>query len=82
MPLLDPQVTAKIGILQSLDDAIAFRLSRLNLPCPGLHRRSEVHRSCLRPGLDSGIPGQVRGSVQGRTRGHGPGRDRTDHAAR
>ena len=34
MPLLDPQVTAKIGTLQSLDDAIAFRLSRLNLPCP------------------------------------------------
>jgi hypothetical protein len=24
MPLLDPQVTAKIGTLQSLDDAIAF----------------------------------------------------------
>ena len=34
MPLLDPQVTAKIGTLQSLDDAIAFRQSRLNLPCP------------------------------------------------
>jgi hypothetical protein len=34
MPLLDPQVTAKIGTLQSLDDAIAFRRSRLNLPCP------------------------------------------------
>jgi hypothetical protein len=34
MPLPDPQVTAKIGTLQSLDDAIAFRLSRLNLPCP------------------------------------------------
>ena len=34
MPLLDPQVTAKIGTLQSLDDAIAFPLGRLNLPCP------------------------------------------------
>jgi hypothetical protein len=34
MPLLDPQISAKIGTLQSLDDAIAFRLSRLNLPCP------------------------------------------------
>jgi hypothetical protein len=34
MPLLDPQVSAKIGTLQSLDDAIAFRLSRLSLPCP------------------------------------------------
>ena len=34
MPLLDPQVTATIGTLQSLDDAIAFRQSRLNLPCP------------------------------------------------
>jgi hypothetical protein len=33
MPLLDPQISAKIGILQSLDDAIAFRLGRLNLPC-------------------------------------------------
>jgi hypothetical protein len=34
MPLLDPQVTATLGTLQSLDDAIAFRQSRLNLPCP------------------------------------------------
>jgi len=34
MPLLDPQVSAKIGTLQALDDAIAFRLGRLNLPCP------------------------------------------------
>ena len=34
MPLLDPEVTAKIGTSQSLDDAIAFRLGRLNLPCP------------------------------------------------
>lgn len=34
MPLLDPRVTDKIGTLQSLDDAIAFRQSRLNLPCP------------------------------------------------
>ena len=34
MPLLDPHISAKIGMLQSLDDAIAFRVSRLNLPCP------------------------------------------------
>jgi hypothetical protein len=34
MPLLDPEVTATIGTLQSLEDAIAFRLGRLNLPCP------------------------------------------------
>jgi hypothetical protein len=34
MPLLDPQVTATVGTLQSLEDAIAFRLSRLDLPCP------------------------------------------------
>jgi len=33
MPLLDPQLTATIGTLQSLDDAIAYRLNRLNLPC-------------------------------------------------
>ena len=34
MPLPDPQVTATIGTLQSLEDAIAFRLGRLSLPCP------------------------------------------------
>jgi len=33
MPPLDPQVSAKIGTLQSLDDAIAYRLGRLNVPC-------------------------------------------------
>jgi hypothetical protein len=33
MPLLDPEVSAKIGTLQMLDDAIAYRLSQLNLPC-------------------------------------------------
>jgi len=35
MPLLDPQVSAQLGALQSLDDAIAYRLGRLNAPCPG-----------------------------------------------
>ena len=30
---LDPQVCAQIGALQSLDDAIAYRLDRLSLPC-------------------------------------------------
>lgn len=33
MPLLDRKVSAAIGTLQSLDDAIAFRLGRLNQPC-------------------------------------------------
>ena len=33
MPLLDPQMSAKIGTLQSLDDAIVYRLDRLNVPC-------------------------------------------------
>ena len=33
VPILNPQISDKIGILQSLDDAIAFRLNRLNLPC-------------------------------------------------
>lgn len=34
MPLLDPEVSRKLGKLQLLDDAIAYRLSRLDLPCP------------------------------------------------
>jgi hypothetical protein len=34
MPLLTPEISAKIGTLQTLDDAIAFRLNRLSLPCP------------------------------------------------
>ena len=34
MPLLDPQMAEKITTLQSLDDAIAFRLDTLNQPCP------------------------------------------------
>lgn len=33
MLLVDPRVSSKLGILQSLDDAIAFRLSRLASPC-------------------------------------------------
>jgi hypothetical protein len=49
MPLLDPHTSRKIGVLQLLDDAIAYRLDRLNLPCqacrPGArcadHRRDE-----------------------------------------
>lgn len=35
MPLLDPQVSAQLGVLQSLDDAIAYRLGKLTQPCPG-----------------------------------------------
>lgn len=34
MPLLEPQVSAKLGTLQSLDDAIAYRLGKLSQPCP------------------------------------------------
>lgn len=33
MPLLDRKVSAAIETLQSLDDAIAFRLGRLGQPC-------------------------------------------------
>ena len=47
MPLLDPQVSAQISVLQSLDDAIAYRLGRLNAPCPdcGPAARCAEHRS-------------------------------------
>jgi hypothetical protein len=34
MPLLDAEVSAKMGNLEMMDDAIAYRLYRLNLPCP------------------------------------------------
>jgi hypothetical protein len=45
MPLLDPEIAATIGTLQSLDDAIAFRLGRLDQPCPDCvpQRRCIVH---------------------------------------
>src|SRR6185437_9292444 len=33
MPLLDPEVSEKIGTLQLMDDAIAFRSGRLQRPC-------------------------------------------------
>lgn len=33
MPLLDPGMAEKIDMLQLLDDAITYRLDRLNLPC-------------------------------------------------
>jgi hypothetical protein len=32
--LFDPETTARLETLQSLDDAIPFRLSRLDFPCP------------------------------------------------
>lgn len=34
MPQLDPEVSAKMGALQMMDDAITYRLDRLNLSCP------------------------------------------------
>ena len=34
MPLLDPEVSAKLTTLQMVDDALAFRLRRLDQPCP------------------------------------------------
>lgn len=34
MPLLDPEVSTKMGTLQLMDDAITYRLNRLSLPCP------------------------------------------------
>jgi len=34
MPL-DPEIAARIGTLQTLDDAIAYRVIRLSLPCLG-----------------------------------------------
>lgn len=37
MPLLDPHLSEKIGTLQLLDDAIAYRLDRLNPPCQHCH---------------------------------------------
>jgi hypothetical protein len=45
MPVLDPDLSATIGTLQSLDDAIAFRLGRLDQPCPDCvpARRCMVH---------------------------------------
>jgi len=33
MQLLDVRISARLGTLQSLDDAIAYRASRLDLPC-------------------------------------------------
>lgn len=45
MPLLDPDMSAAIGTMQSLDDAIAFRLGKLDQPCPDCvpQRRCIVH---------------------------------------
>lgn len=34
MPILDPQMSVKLSELQTLDDAIAYRLGRLSQPCP------------------------------------------------
>jgi hypothetical protein len=34
MPLLDPETSSRIAVLQILDDAISYRLHRQNLPCP------------------------------------------------
>jgi len=46
MPLQDPEVSAKMGTLQMMDDAITYRLSRLNLPCPaGLRPRRPMPRA-------------------------------------
>jgi hypothetical protein len=46
MPLLDPQASAKIATLQSLEDAIAYRLSMLQAPCQacGPGSRCPEHR--------------------------------------
>lgn len=44
MPLPDPVVSGKLGTLQSLDDAIAFRSGRLARPCldcTGWHKCTE-----------------------------------------
>ena len=46
MPLLDPQVPAQIGALQSLDDAIAYRLDRLNAPCPDCNPAARCAEHC------------------------------------
>jgi hypothetical protein len=45
MPVLDPEISALIGTLQSLDDAIAFGLGRLGRPCLdcAAERRCTVH---------------------------------------
>jgi hypothetical protein len=51
MPLLAPEVSAKIGTLQMLDDAIAHRLSQLSLPCgecaPGQRCAEHAHDALL-----------------------------------
>lgn len=39
MPLLDPEVSDKLGMLQLLDDATAFRSGRLEQPCPDCRGR-------------------------------------------
>lgn len=45
MPVLDPDLSAAIATMQSLDDAIAFRLGRLDQPCPDCipERRCTAH---------------------------------------
>jgi hypothetical protein len=51
VPLLDPEVSAKLGTLQMLDDAIAYRAGQLSMPClvcaPG--------RQCAEHAHDAGL---------------------------
>ena len=55
MPLLDPEITAKLGTLQSLDDAIAYRSSRLDMPCPDCTRQRLSGQRCTEHTCDIGL---------------------------
>lgn len=50
MQLLDREIAAKLGTLQSLDDAIAYRSSQLDLPCPdcGPEQKCTEHAQDIR----------------------------------
>jgi hypothetical protein len=51
MHLLDREIAAKLGTLQSLDDAIAYRSSRLDLPCPDC----TTQQKCTDHSYDAGL---------------------------
>jgi hypothetical protein len=54
MPLLKPETSAKMAALQTLDDAIAFRLDRLKLPCPDCTADQKCHDHATDVDLISG----------------------------
>jgi hypothetical protein len=54
MPLLKPETSAKMAALQTLDDAIAFRLDRLKLSCPDCTADQKCHDHASDADLISG----------------------------